>query len=248
MPNGLFITGTDTGVGKTWITASLASALRHSGRDVGVWKPVQSGCEYGDDHADSYQLCTVAGVDDHETTVCTNSFRAPLTPLLAARLEGKSIDFEHLLSAGDPLFEKYHSVLVEGAGGLAVPLTERHLVVDLAVQLQLPLLIVARPGLGTINHTLLTLDYARRHGLTVAGVIFNGYKQGPPPAISSLHELTATAHAEESEFSNPYLVESFGNIPVLGKVPWHAGHLHGLASTIDSHLDLDRIAAEAGFA
>ena len=237
--NGLFITGTDTDVGKTWITSALASALRGRGRSVGVWKPVQSGCMLGDTEADSYVLRRVSGVDDAESAICPLSFEAPLTPMLAARLEGKSIDFDDLVAAGRPLFEKYEPVFVEGAGGLAVPLTERHLVVDLAAHLQLPLLVVARPGLGTINHCLLTVDYARRHGLTVAGIIFNGYKQELPPGFSSVAEIAAVGDSE-SDPSNPYLVASYGNVPVLGTIPWMRD-LQGLVATIDSHVALDRI-------
>lgn len=241
--NGLFITGTDTGVGKTWIAAALAAALRGRGRSVGVWKPVQSGCMLGDTEADSYVLRRVSGVDDAESAICPLSFEAPLTPMLAARLEGKSIDLDDLVAAGRLLFEKYESVFVEGAGGLAVPLTERHLVVDLAAHLQLPLLIVARPGLGTINHSLLTVDYARRHGLTVAGIIFNGYKQELPPEFSSVAEIAA-AGDYESEPSNPYLVASYGNVPVLGTVPWMRD-LQALVATIGSHVALDRIEQSA---
>jgi dethiobiotin synthetase len=163
--------------------------------------------------------------------------------MLAARLEGKSIDFDDLVAAGRPLFEKYESVFVEGAGGLAVPLTERHLVVDLAAHLQLPLLVVARPGLGTINHCLLTVDYARRHGLTVAGIIFNGYKQELPPEFSSVAEIAAAGDSE-SEPSNPYLVASYGNVPVLGTIPW-VRDLQALVATIDSHVALDCIEQSA---
>lgn len=213
---GLLITGTDTEVGKTWVTALLAAALREAGLDLGVWKPVQSGCLPGQPEADSYRLKTISGVADAEAEICPFSYETPLTPLLAAQREGVSLQLDDLLAGGDPLFARHRCLLVEGAGGLAVPLTAEHMVIDLAVRLQLPVLVVARPGLGTINHTLLSIAYLRQHGLRVAGVIFNGYRHQCPPRIEELAAIDYTT----SEPSNPYLVERFGQVPVLGTLPW----------------------------
>ncbi len=217
-PKGLFITGTDTGVGKTWVTAHLAAALRRRGLNLGVWKPVQSGCNYGDPEADSYILKTVSGVDDPEEVICPQCFAAPLAPLVAARLEGKKINLDELISPSRLLFAKYEALLVEGAGGLAVPVTDDELMVHLAARLGFPLLIIARPGLGTINHTLLTVAYARQHGLNVSGVILNGYER-LPERVDSWEELKQTPALTDSFSTNPLCLEQFGGVPVLGCIP-----------------------------
>ncbi len=242
---GLFVTGTDTEVGKTWITSGMAQALREDGVDVGVWKPVQSGCQRGDPGADSFLLRSVSGVTDAEAEICPHSFRIPLTPLLAARMEGVELTMEMLLAGGEALFARHDSLLVEGAGGLLAPLTARETGIDLAVALGLPLLLVARPGLGTINHTLLSVAMARSRGLTVAGVIFNGYRGELPPTASSLEEVTTAPLWHQSEASNPLLVRLFGEVEVLGTVPWQgevlSPELHG--AVVRRHCNLDALAA-----
>ncbi len=215
---GIFIAGTDTGVGKTWITGMLAAALRQHGMPTGVWKPVQSGNPLGDPASDSHRLKQFSGVDDPEDVIATYSFAAPLAPWLAAHLEGKTLRVNDIIAAGTPLMNKYQCLLVEGAGGLAVPLNAAEMMVDLAARLGFPMIIVARPGLGTINHTLLTIDCARGKNLTVAGIIFNGYEGMLPPRIKRLQEIQPAAAFQESEKSNPFMVESLSGIPVLGTV------------------------------
>jgi dethiobiotin synthetase len=216
---GIFISATDTGVGKTWITGGLAALLRNRGLHTGVWKPVQSGCLHGDPEADSHVLKLRSGVEDTETEISPFSFRAPLAPAIAAFIEGKSLELDDIISAGDKIFERYDSVLVEGVGGLAAPLNEKTVVVDLAVRLGLPIIIVARPGLGTINHTLLSISYARNSGLSVLGIIFNGYEPPMPNDIRDLNQLKNCSGLENSELSNPFLVQAFSGSPILGRVP-----------------------------
>ncbi len=242
---GLFVTGTDTEVGKTWVAAGLVLALRRAGLDIGVWKPVQSGCRRGDPQADSHLLRTNGGVEDPEDLICPHSFEHPLPPLLAAQLAGTELTIDTLLDDGRRLAERHRFLLVEGAGGLAVPLTPEAMVIDLAVALALPVLVVARPGLGTINHTLTTVAYLRQHGLPVLGVIFNGYREALPPPIDSLEQISTLSGRDRSETTNPYLVERFGQVPVLGCLPWTPEPL-GPEERLNlclRHLRLDRVIA-----
>jgi dethiobiotin synthetase len=165
---GLFVTGTDTGVGKTVVTAALALTLKARGEDVGVVKPVQTG------DGDGAALKAWAGLAEDVDEIAPYSFRAPLAPLVAARLEGRTLELEEVAARVRSLAERHEIVLVEGAGGLLVPVGPDWTIADLAAALGLPLLVVARPGLGTVNHTLLTIEVARHEGLEVAAVVLNG--------------------------------------------------------------------------
>lgn len=240
---GLFITGVDTGVGKTVVAAGLAAAWRRRGLDVGVWKPVQSGCALGDPDADSRILKDISGVPETEAEIASYTFPAPLTPLLAAQLAGQRLELDELVRRGDALFRAHTAVLVEGAGGVYVPTGEDFMMIDLVAHLDLPVLIVARPGLGAINHTLLTADVLRRRGLTVAGVLLNGYDVEPPPAIESFAELSDPAQARDSVYSNPLMIEEFGDVQVLGKLPRLPADLAGLAAAVEAHIDLEELAS-----
>ena len=180
--NGLFITGTDTGVGKTMLAGGLARLLADRSQAVGVMKPVETGCEVADNGwpRDAGFLAKAARVDDPPTLIVPYMFREPLAPSVAARREGRLIDLTVIQNAFAALRSRYEYVIVEGAGGLAVPLDEIHTMADLAGLLDLPILIAARPGLGTLNHTSLTVQYARSHGLNVMGVVIcnHGRDQG----------------------------------------------------------------------
>lgn len=156
---GVFVTGTDTNVGKTVVSAWLARSWK-----ADYWKPVQSGIDDGLDADVVSQLAP--GTIIHPSTYL---FQAPLAPDQAAKLENETI---HLDLFHFPITPR--PVVVEGAGGVLVPLSEDKLMIDLMAQLQLPVVIVARSGLGTINHTLLTIEAIRHHHLKVAGVIMNG--------------------------------------------------------------------------
>ena len=243
MKKGIFITGTDTGVGKTWVTGILGAALRKQGLNLGVWKPIQSGCSYGVPEADSYQLKDRTDVTDPESTITPFSFKAPLAPYIASHLEKRRITSSEIIAAGNSLFGKYETLLVEGVGGLAVPINDNELIVDLAVQLNLPAIIIARPGLGTINHTLLTINYARSHGLNILGVIFNNYLGGVPPDLDSLDEISQHAEAEDSQLTNPLVVQQFSGVPTLGKIPHihDTSHLQEQINILSYHVDLDSI-------
>lgn len=183
-PRGIFVTGTDTGVGKTIVAATLARLLRMNGASVGVMKPVTSGCREvsGELVSDDALLLSQAAGIGISDDVAPYRLREALAPAVAARIDGVQVDFSVIKASFDRLASSYDYVIVEGAGGLMVPLSGGLLVADLALELGLPLLVVARPGLGTINHTVLTCFAARQMGLQVAGVIVNGMPEHPGPA------------------------------------------------------------------
>lgn len=200
MAHGIFITGTGTEIGKTVIAGGLAAALKQAGTNVGVMKPISSG-----DTADAHFLKHAAYVDDELPAINPIYLRHPLAPSVAARIENREIDLSCIETAFAALQQKYDFVIVEGVGGIAVPLRDDFLVVHLIYQLQLPILIVAQAGLGTLNHTLLTVAFAQQFGLQIAGIVLNN----PLPAVAGLAEAT-----------NPVEIEKLTNIPVLGVVPY----------------------------
>jgi dethiobiotin synthetase len=210
---GIFVTGTDTGVGKTWVTAGIAGVLHERHYSVGVWKPVQSGVRVGDPEADSYLLKQWSGVEENERQIATYTFQEPVSPVLAAKIEGEEIEVDKLLSAHKKLTDSYNHLLVEGAGGLAVPLRDDFLIIDLAKKLGYPLLIVGRPGLGTVNHTLQTIAYAKQAGLDLIGVVLNGY---PMKWLSR----SSTDATDLSLQSNPHWIEHFSGVKVIGQLPY----------------------------
>jgi dethiobiotin synthetase/malonyl-CoA O-methyltransferase len=188
--NGIFVTGTDTGIGKTIVSASLVCAFRKREK-VGYWKPVQTGIEEDDDTETVRRLANCS-----EDEIFDLGFRLekPVSPHLSARLANVEITVEKILSfvKADERFW-----IVEGAGGVLVPLNENALVIDLIKALNLPVLIVARSGLGTINHTLLTLEALRNRGLEIFGVIMNGSRDD----------------------ENRDAIEQFGKTKVLAQMP-----------------------------
>lgn len=211
---GLFITGTDTGVGKTYVGALVAGALRRAGHLVGVYKPAASGCRLEQGTLisdDALRLWEAAGRPGELSRVCPQQFLAPLAPHLAARLEGKHLDSALLRTGLDYWNDRSDVVLVEGAGGLMSPLGEEEYVADLAYEFGFPLLVVARNALGTINHTIQTLIVAAtfRDGLDVAGVVLN-HPAAPaddPSTATNRQELAARCAA-----------------PILAEVPWRSDH------------------------
>lgn len=205
--HGLFVTGTDTGVGKSAVTAALARALHRRGVDVGVMKPVETGVAAdpaGFAASDAGLLARAAEVADAPELVGPVRLREPLAPSVAAELEGREVRLEEVLAAYRTLAARHACMLVEGAGGLAVPVAPGVLISDLVRATGLRLLIVARPGLGTINHTVLTAHFARAVGLQLAGVVINGM-----PAEPGLPERTS-----------PAVIEALAAAPVLAVLPW----------------------------
>ncbi|HEY6872430.1 MAG TPA: dethiobiotin synthase [Geobacteraceae bacterium] len=207
---GIFITGTDTGVGKTVAAAAIARLLKERGVNVGVMKPVTSGCtEEGGKlvSEDAELLAWSAGCDPADPDIAPYLLRQPLAPSLAAARDGVRIDFGRIRDAYERLAVRHSFMIVEGAGGLMAPLAGGLMVADLIGSLGLPLLVVARPGLGTVNHTVLTCFAAKQIGLRVAGVIINDYPDQPDVA----------------EQSAPHLIDSLSGAPLLGVFPHGEG-------------------------
>jgi dethiobiotin synthetase len=169
---GFFVTGTDTGVGKTLVACALVRALGARGIDVGVMKPVETGVgELGP--LDALALRRAAGVPDALEAISPQRFALAAAPTVAARAERREVDLEALLAGFQALASRHAMLVVEGAGGLLVPIGKRATFADLAREMALPLLVVARAALGTINHTLLTLEAAAARGLALAGVVIS---------------------------------------------------------------------------
>lgn len=180
-----FVSGTDTGVGKTVISAALTLGL-----NAFYWKPVQSGTKEVDG-VDCEMVARLTGLSSERIFQSSYSFREPASPHLAARLEGAQIELDHLSSPS------VRPLVIEGAGGLLVPLNDHHLMIDLIQKLGFPTILVARSTLGTINHTLLSLEALRSRSIPVAGVVLNG-PLNP---------------------ENRAAIEAHGKIPVLCEVP-----------------------------
>jgi dethiobiotin synthetase len=195
---GLFVTGTDTGVGKTLVAAALARFLRRRGIDVAVCKPVESGVDDPSmPGADAELLRFGAQSEQDDALLAPLRLRLPLAPAVAAEQEGTRIAPESLLEPIIRLGREHQFLIVEGCGGLMVPLAGGYLVADLVRDSRLPLLTVCRPGLGTINHTLLTLFTARSMGLPLAGFLVNGLPERPDLAEESApHTLASLASAD----------------------------------------------------
>jgi dethiobiotin synthetase len=166
---GLFITATDTGAGKTFVTAGVARFWRRQRRPFRVCKPVATGADKG--WSEDTRILAEAAGDADLRAVTPWTFAVPAAPPVAARLAGTALKLEHLIEAVHGRGAGGSAVLVEGVGGLLCPLTERETVADLAVELGLPVVVVARRSLGTLNHTLLTVEAAGRRGLRLAGVV-----------------------------------------------------------------------------
>lgn len=228
MVQGYLVTGTDTGVGKTVITAALAGVFRRQGIDAVAIKPVQSGAI-----AENGQLIPedvvfyrrAAGLPQSVDELNLYRFTPPVSPHLAAQLSGERIEPSRVVDFCRRVLQRYRLTLVEGAGGLCVPLSGPDFTVaDLAREVALPLLVVARPGLGSINHTVLTVSYAQSNGLKVAGVIINGLKSDEAGPV---------------EKDNPGVIAAMTGVPVLGIVPYlpevsvEEGTVAGLVDTVE---------------
>ena len=207
MTLSIFITGTDTGVGKTVVTAGIAAALRRRGVDVGVMKPVATGAVDGVSE-DALLLRKAAGVGDPSELINPVCLEPPLAPSVAARITGTRIDLRRVWSAYRTLSARHECMIVEGVGGLLVPILDRYPVARMAKRLGLPLVIVVRPTLGTINHTALTVHAARSFGLRVLGIVINHsekLERGP------------------AERTNPLALKTECRVPILGEVPFGGG-------------------------
>jgi len=206
-----FVTGTGTGVGKTTVAVALLEQAKQRGLKTAAMKPVETGCPLGPgglSPADGIRLKSAATTERDLRIVSPFRYQKPAAPVVAARLEGPEVDIDRIRYCFEMIkAERPDFLLVEGAGGLLVPLTERHTMADLIVALGLPALVVARDGLGTINHTALTVEAALLRGIAVSGVILNGARAGTSADVVQ---------------SNAAEIERLVDVPVLG-VLGHGG-------------------------
>lgn len=204
---GLFITATDTGVGKTLIAGAIARLLTDAGLRVGVYKPIASGCgrgPYGLVSADAEFLSSCIDNSDPVTIINPISYETPAAPFVCQAKEDRVVDFEAIASIYQSLCQRKDIVIVEGIGGVRVPISDGVDVLTLMREFSLPVVVVARPNLGTINHTLLTVDAIRAAGLFVAGIIINGFS-------------VATAGVAEETVAE--VLRKWTKAPILAVVP-----------------------------
>jgi len=209
---GLFITGTDTEAGKTVVAGGIASSLARRRHRVAVCKPVATGCERrreGLVSEDAEFLAHHANSRFPLDVICPQRFAEPLAPAIAAERAGTRVEWEAIDRAIATMSRESDILIVEGVGGVMVPMDSSHLVLDMIKWLGLPTIIVARAGLGTINHTLLTVEALRRAGAGIAGVVINQY----PPETPGIAEET-----------NPRAIEKWGKVPILCMAPKFAGN------------------------
>ncbi|MCG8403087.1 MAG: dethiobiotin synthase [Firmicutes bacterium] len=199
-----FITGTDTDIGKTIITAGIACILKQQGYKTAVYKPVQSGAQKTKDGLISPDLEFVKKISTNITLKSTYNLEAPIAPSVAAEIEKVEILPEKILKDFKSLKRDHNFVIVEGAGGILVPIYKNFLIRDLIKLLDLPLIIVSRPSLGTINHTLLTIEAAKAKNIEILGIIISNY----PEHTKDIAIKTA-----------PKVITEIGGVEILGIIP-----------------------------
>ena len=227
MKNGIFITGTDTEVGKTIIAAGIAYALKAKNIDVGVMKPIASGSRN-----DAQLLKRTAQVDDPIDLINPVYFDLPIAPSVASKIESRESDLQKVYNAFEHLSQQHNFLVVEGIGGIAVPIGRDKSVADLAKRIDFPVLIVGRSYLGTINHTVLTVTFAKSFGLEVCGIVLNTGQDVPE---------------DISVATNPIEIERLTKLPILGEIPFNQ-HISGKDMPIDlvgnfasSYIDISKI-------
>jgi len=208
--HGMFITGTDTAVGKTLVTAVLARSLKELGLDVGVMKPVETGVVKGRP-SDAVRLARAAKVSDSPELVRPYTFRLPVAPLDASRAERRRIKIPTIMRAYRQLQAQHDLLLVEGAGGVHVPITPTIDVLDLIEKLDAPVLVVGRAGLGGVNHALLTLNALRERKIPILALVLN-------QTVAA-----KTALARRQERSTLELLRESARVSVIGPLPYIAG-------------------------
>lgn len=192
---GLFVTGTDTGVGKTLIAGAIARILTEQAFRVGVFKPIATGCHRhweGMTSSDTEFLAQCANSNSPLSTITPVGYVTPAAPIVSAARDGHPIDFAAITAAYQQVCRDSDIVIVEGIGGVRVPLTQEFDLLDLAAEFALPVVIVTRPNLGTINHTLMTIDCVRAAKLEIAGVVINRYDATSATVAEETAEQTIT--------------------------------------------------------
>lgn len=220
-----FVSGIDTGIGKTAVTGLMARSLLAAGRDVITVKLVQTGNDGFSEDIDAHRaICGgIRFPEDDEGLTAPQIFKFPSSPLLAAGLEGRIVDLKAISRAVRTCAERHEIVLVEAAGGLDVPLTEEKLTIDFASEEGWPMILVTCGRLGSINHTLLSLEAAKTHGMKVAGVVYNWFDGADPLIDRDTPETTrryltkwgfppAVVRVPRFDFAGPYPDVDFSEI------------------------------------
>ncbi|MCP9446478.1 MAG: dethiobiotin synthase [Nitrospira sp.] len=234
MNRGLFITGTDTGVGKTVVSAALAIALKRLGHRVGVMKPIETGVSPSRPaQSDAAQLCRAIACREPLDTISPYRFRMPTAPLAAAEYEGRTISLAFIRNGYRRLAERYDWTIVEGVGGVLVPITPAIDVATLIARLKLPAVIVGRSGLGGINHARLTMEALRRREIPVVALLLN--RTGP----------VTSPMARAQERSTIDVLRRLTGVPVLEPLPYQptlARAFHKAASRLARHTAITTLA------
>jgi len=208
-PRAVFITATDTGVGKTLVAAALVTYLTQQGINVGVMKPIETGVSRATKaRSDGIRLRRAAGTDDPMAEVCPYVFRLPVAPLSAARAEGTTVRVPIISRAFRALRQKHDLIVVEGVGGVHVPITSSVNLSNLIYRMKLPAIVVGQSGLGGINHALLTLEALRRRKIPVVALVLNQCRP------------MRTKIARVQEQSTVRLLRRLAGVPVVGPLPY----------------------------
>ncbi|MFZ5641129.1 MAG: dethiobiotin synthase [Bacillota bacterium] len=230
----IFVTGTDTGVGKTVITAGLFTVFREKGYQTLAVKPFQTGAFFREGCLISPDVMfyrAAGSMGEPPEVLNPVLLEPPAAPWVASVLSGTYIDLDKVRRTIEEVQARYDLVIMEGAGGLCVPIRKDFLMADLVCEMGCPLLIVARASLGTVNHTLLTVRYAQARGIPILGVVVNGMQQG----------------ADLVEDLNPWVIRELSGVPLLGTVPYSSlinmdtGEAGNLAELIEKNLNFDEL-------
>jgi len=228
-----FITGTDTDVGKTVVTAGIASFLQKAGHNVAVYKPVQSGALEVNNGLIAPDLDFINKINPNISTKSSYQFIPPVAPSLAASITKTEISISKIEADYKELSQKHDNVLVEGAGGIFCPIYNKFTIKDLIKLLNLPLLIVARPDLGTINHTLLTIEVAKHYNIEILGVVISNY----PTNTNDISIKTA-----------PSIIHNLSGVEILGLLPQICditANPDELAVAVGNNINLNKIIGDS---
>ncbi len=229
-----FVTGIDTNIGKTFASLLLLLAFRQKRLNAGYMKPVETGVDINEDGSKNYidgnYIKNIAGLEADPRVITPCAFKAPLSPYAAARFEGKTLCIKDIIFAFYELNKIYEYIIVEGAGGMLVPLKRGHFIIDIAKYIGASVILVTKAGLGMINQTLLNIEYAKCHDIKISGIIINN----------------ASDEIDESVSSNKETLSEFTRVPILGDIPYlrEKKHLHAPAVLRDmalKYIDIEKI-------
>jgi dethiobiotin synthetase len=224
--NAYFITGTDTGVGKTSITAGLAGSMRKMGVDVGVMKPIATGYpnKTGFKSSDVVKLVEAASVKDPENLINPVFLPLPTSPYDATKLLELSVDMPLIFEQFKKLLSMHEMLLVEGIGGIMTPITKNFFVADMIKGMNIEAIIVTRATIGTLNHTVMTCNACKDYGIKIRGIIINNFDEKGTPA----------------EKNSPVTLYELTNIPILGTIPFirDLNNLEKLVEYVEKNIDI----------